>query len=54
MGRSEVSFVLAEPQFLTAAATDLAGIGSTISAANMAAEAATTGVAPAALDRSSP
>ncbi|VBA53729.1 Triacylglycerol lipase [Mycobacterium pseudokansasii] len=45
-----MSFLLAEPQLVAAAATDLAGIGSTISAANTAAEAATTGVIPAALD----
>jgi len=39
-----MSFVIAAPEFVTAAASDLAHIGSTISAANAAALAPTTGV----------
>ena len=45
-----MSFVIATPEFVTAAATDLANIGSTLSAANAAAAAPTTGVLAAAED----
>ncbi|EPQ77987.1 PE family protein [Mycobacterium marinum] len=45
-----MSFVFAEPQYLSAAATDLASIGSTIDTAGSAAALATTGVIPAGLD----
>jgi len=43
-------FVIAAPEMMTSAATDLASIGSTISAANAAALAPTTGVLAAAED----
>lgn len=45
-----MSYLIATPELVSAAAADLAGIGSTMSAANAAAAAATTGVIPAALD----
>ncbi len=45
-----MSFVLASPPTLAAAATELAGIGSAISAANAAWAAPTTAVLPAAAD----
>ena len=45
-----MSFVTAAPEFVTAAASDLANIGSTISAANAAAAAPTTGVLAAGAD----
>ncbi len=45
-----MSFLIAAPEMVASAATDLAGIGSTINEANMAAAAATTGVLPAAAD----
>jgi hypothetical protein len=45
-----MSFVLAAPAALAAAASDIAGIGSTISAANAAAAVPTTGVLAAAAD----
>ncbi|WP_230870153.1 PE family protein, partial [Mycobacterium canetti] len=45
-----MAFLIATPEVVSAAATDLAGIGSTITAANTSAAAATTGVIPAALD----
>ncbi|MDR3740164.1 MAG: PE family protein, partial [Terracidiphilus sp.] len=45
-----MSFVIAAPELVTAAATDLANIGSTISAANAAAAAPTTGMLAAAED----
>ncbi|MCV7123872.1 PE family protein, partial [Mycobacterium lacus] len=45
-----MSFVFTAPEMLMAAATDLAGIGSALGAANAAAAAATTGVLPAAAD----
>ncbi|HET9876089.1 MAG TPA: PE family protein [Mycobacterium sp.] len=45
-----MSFVTADPESLTAAATSLSGIGSAISAQNAAAAAPTTGVIPAAAD----
>jgi PE family len=43
-----MSFVIATPELVTAAATDLANIGSTLNAANAAATAATTRVIAAA------
>jgi hypothetical protein len=45
-----MSFVIATPELVTAAATDLANIGSTLSEANAAAAASTTGVVVAAGD----
>ena len=45
-----MSFVIAVPEFLGAAATDLAGIGTTLSAANAAAAVPTTGIMAAAQD----
>jgi PE family len=45
-----MSFLVAAPEALVAAATDLANIGSGMSAANAAAVATTTGVLPAAAD----
>jgi hypothetical protein len=45
-----MSFVIAAPEFVTAAASDVANIGSTISAANAAAAGPTTAVIPAAAD----
>ena len=45
-----MSFLLAAPQELADAASDLAGVGSTLSTANAAASAPTTGLLPAAAD----
>jgi PE family len=45
-----MSFVTTQPEALSAAATSLAGIGSTLSAQNAAAATPTTGVIPAAAD----
>ncbi len=45
-----MSFVTTQPEALTAAAANLAGIGTTINAQNAAAAAPTTGVLPAAAD----
>jgi hypothetical protein len=45
-----MSFLIATPEIVSAAATDLAALGSMLSAANTAAATATTGVLPAALD----
>ena len=45
-----MSFVIATPEFVTAAATDLANIGSTIRAADAAAASPTTGVLAAGAD----
>ncbi|HZC93064.1 MAG TPA: PE family protein [Mycobacterium sp.] len=45
-----MSFVTTQPEALSAAATNLAGIGTTMSAQNAAAAAPTTGVMPAAAD----
>lgn len=45
-----MSFVIAVPEFLSAAATDLANLDSTISAANAAASIPTTGVLAAGAD----
>jgi PE family len=44
------SFVTTQPELLSEAAGDLAGIGSTMSAANAAAAGPTGGVVPAAAD----
>jgi PE family protein len=46
-----MSFVFATPELLTAAATDLAGIGSTIDAATAAAAGQTTRVVAAGADQ---
>ena len=45
-----MSFLIATPEMVSTAATDLAGIASNLGAANRAAAASTTGVLPAALD----
>jgi len=45
-----MSFVTIQPEALSAAATSLAGIGSTMSAQNAAVAAPTTGLVPAAAD----
>lgn len=45
-----MSFVTTQPEMLTAAANDLAAIGSALSAQNAAAATPTTGVIPAAAD----
>ena len=45
-----MSFVKTEPEALSAAALNLQGIGSSVSAQNAAAAAPTTGVVPAAAD----
>ena len=45
-----MSFVKTEPEALSAAALNLQGIGSSVSAKNAAAAAPTTGVVPAAAD----
>jgi PE family len=45
-----MSYVLAAPELMTAAATDLAAIGSAVDAAHLAAAAPTTGLIPAAAD----
>jgi hypothetical protein len=45
-----MSFLLAQPQMLAAAASDLQAIGSDLSARNAAAAAPTMGVAPAGAD----
>jgi PE family len=45
-----MSLVIATPEFVTAAATDLANVGSSLSEANAAAAASTTGVVVAAGD----
>jgi PE family len=45
-----MSFVTTQPEALAAAATNLAGIGSTMSAQNAAVAAPTTGLVPAAAD----
>ena len=47
-GRSEMSFVIAMPEVLGTAATDLTSLGSTLSEANAAAATQTTGVLTAA------
>ena len=45
-----MSFVTTQPELLTEAAGDLAGIGAAMNAQNAAAAAPTTGVVPAAAD----
>ncbi len=45
-----MSYVTTQPEMLSAAAGDLQGIGSVVSAGNAAAAAPTTGVVPAAAD----
>ncbi len=45
-----MSFVTTQPEALSAAATNLSGIGSALAAQNAAAAAPTTGVVPAAAD----
>ena len=45
-----MSYVIAAPEMMTAAATDLASIGSTLSAAHMTAALPTAAVIPAAAD----
>jgi hypothetical protein len=45
-----VSYVIAAPEMMTAAATDLAGIGSDLNAAHLAAAAPTVSLIPAAAD----
>src|SRR6516164_2949411 len=45
-----MSFLIATPDIVSTAATDLAGIASNLGAANSAAAASRTGVLPAALD----
>jgi hypothetical protein len=45
-----MAYVIAAPEMMTAAATDLATIGSNVDAAHMVAEARTTSVIPAAAD----
>ncbi|AIH90393.1 hypothetical protein IU19_20515, partial [Mycobacterium tuberculosis] len=50
LGRCVMSFVSVAPEIVVAAATDLAGIGSAISAANAAAAAPTTAVLAAGAD----
>ena len=45
-----MSFVTTQPEALTAAAVNLAGIGTMMSAQNSAAAAPTTGLVPAAAD----
>src|SRR6478752_7780542 len=45
-----MSFVIVSPEMLSAAAGDLIGLGSTLSAANSAAAASTTGLLAAAED----
>ncbi len=45
-----MSFVIAAPEMMTAAAADLAAIGSNVSAAHMVAAAPTTALVPAAAD----
>ena len=45
-----MSYVIAAPEIMTSAATDLSNIGSSVSAAHMAAAARTLAVVPAAAD----
>ena len=45
-----MSYVMAAPEMMAAAATDVAAVGSTLSAAHMAAAAPTVAVIPAAAD----
>jgi PE family len=50
LGEENMSFLITQPAALTAAAGNLAGIGSAISASNAAEAAPTTGLTPAAAD----
>jgi PE family len=50
IGEVRVSFLIAAPQLIADAASNLANLGSTIGSANFAAVAATSGVMPAAAD----
>jgi hypothetical protein len=50
IGGSEMSFVVTAPEYVSAAASDVASIGSAISEANAAAAVPTAGVLPAAAD----
>ena len=50
VGRTDMSYVIAAPEMMTEAATDLATIGSTLRAAHLAAAAPTVAVLPAAAD----
>jgi hypothetical protein len=45
-----MAYVIADPEMMTSAATDLAAIGSNVDAAHMVAAARTTSVIPAAAD----
>jgi hypothetical protein len=47
---TDMSYVIATPELVTAAATDLANIGSTINTADAAAATQTTGMLAAAED----
>src|SRR6516165_749001 len=48
--RTNMSYVIADPEMMTSAASDLAAIGSNVNAAHMVAAARTTAVIPAAAD----
>lgn len=48
--KAEMSYVIAAPEMMTAAASDLAAIGSNVSAAHMVTAAPTVAVTPAAAD----
>jgi hypothetical protein len=50
LGEENMSFLITQPAALTAAAGNLAGIGSAVSASNAAEAGPTTGVVPAAAD----
>src|SRR5690349_21435685 len=50
VGRLQMSWVIAAPEYVAAAASDLAGIGSTLSAANAAAAFPTSSVLAAGAD----
>ena len=50
LGEENMSFLITQPAALTAAAGNLEGIGSAVSASNAAEAAPTTGLAPAAGD----
>ncbi|MGA7054902.1 MAG: PE family protein [Mycobacterium sp.] len=46
-----MSYVIADPEMMTAAASDLTGVGSNVSAANMAAAPTFTAVPPTRVSR---
>jgi hypothetical protein len=50
IGRPEMSYVIVRPDVIETAATDLAGLGTRLTAANTAAATPTTGVLAAADD----